>query len=1332
MKGVVQLWFLGTVEIKRDGEPVRGFRSRKALALLGYLAVHSQSIPRERLVDLFWEDKSETQGRSNLSWVLGRISSLLHGCLQADRHTVQLRRPCPYWLDVDAFGELEGQKDIASLESAIALYRGEFLEGMYLEGCAEFEIWLVGERERWHQRATDVLEELIACHSQRGEHDEALHFARRLLALEPWREETHRQVMRLLAWSGQRGAALAQYEACCQALAGELSVEPAAETTQLYERIRDGELETPVSTPIYLPDFSISFPSFLEGDKEPFEQPVFVAREQELERLDEFLGQALAGRGQVAFVTGDAGQGKTALIQRFTRRAQAAHSELVVAGGNGNAHTGVGDPYLPFREILGLLTGDVEARWTAGAMEKEQARRLWSVLPLAVRALVETGPDLIDAFLPGATLVGRAMAMDMMMPGGVEWLPRLKASVERKAALSGDPGLQRVDLFEQVTRVLRALARQRPLMLTLDDLQWADTGSCSLLFHLGRRIEGARILILGAYRPAEMAVRPSGERHPLASVVNELKRHFGEIEVDLAQAEGRQFVDAWVDTEPNRLESPFREALYRRTRGHPLSTVELLRGMQERGDLVRDEEGRWVEGPTLDWETLPARVEAVIAERINRLPEPLREVLQTASVEGETFTAEVVARAQTTNLRETVKRLSKELDRQHRLIHVQGLQRLGMGRLSRYRFRHSLFQRYLYNSLDPVERAYLHEAVGTALETLYGEAEAAEEEIATIAPQLAHHFQEAGIAGKAVGYLHQAGDRARGLYALQEAVEYYQRALEVLKQRKAYGKMARTLMKLGLTYHLALDFQRARQAYEEGFVLWQQVEEVQATASLPSEPHALRVDCPYLPVTLDPAMAEDADSTGVVDQLFSGLVELSPELEALPDVAHSWEISKGGQTYVFHLRDDVRWSDGVPVTAQDFEYAWKRVLNPATGSPTASLLYDIEGARAFHQGDVLDAGSVGVHALDEVTLLVELEQPTGYFLHLLAYNAGFPVPRHVVEAYSRAWAESGNIVTNGPFRLESWSQDEGLILVRNHEYHGHLRGNVERVELHKLSNGSARIEEYETDKLDVLFLRDLSQERETTRQRHAGEYVSAPWLTTTYIGFDAGQSPFEDPLVRLAFAHAVDKEGFADVVMQGYVFPATGGFVPPGMPAHSVGIGLPHDPDRARRLLAEAGYSNGRDLSPIELLTHHGYERASEYLASRWRESLGVKIAWQAVEWTALLERLEDDPPHIFLTAWYADYPDPDNFLRVCDGMRWTHWQNETYDRLVEKARRVANQQERVEMYRQADRTLVEGAAVVPFIYWRSHLLVKPWITRLPTSAVKWWFWKDVVIEPHV
>jgi ABC-type oligopeptide transport system substrate-binding subunit len=399
--------------------------------------------------------------------------------------------------------------------------------------------------------------------------------------------------------------------------------------------------------------------------------------------------------------------------------------------------------------------------------------------------------------------------------------------------------------------------------------------------------------------------------------------------------------------------------------------------------------------------------------------------------------------------------------------------------------------------------------------------------------------------------------------------------------------------------------------------------------------------------------------------------------------------------------------------------------------PYANLLYDVKGARAFHQGEVSDPDRVEVCALDEVTLAVELEEPTGYFLQLLAHSATYPVPRHVVEAHGEAWTEPGNIVTNGPFRLESWQRGQSIVLVRNPDYHGRFRGNVQRVELSLLAEWSARLEMYEADSLDILDLLALPpSESHRARQEYAGEYVSLPELQTTHVGFDVSRPPFDNVRVRRAFVLATDRERLADVVWRGYYSPATGGFIPAGMPGHSARIGLPYNPEQARQLLAEAGYPSGHGFPVVDLLTS-GFKSESEYLQAQWRENLGVEIAWKTMEIGALINRLDREPSHLFLKGWLADYPDPDNFLRVCPDRRRTQWWNEVYNRLVEEARRITDQEERLTMYQQADSILVEEAAIMPLSYERLNLLVKPWVRKYPTSAISGWFWKDVIIEPH-
>jgi len=505
----------------------------------------------------------------------------------------------------------------------------------------------------------------------------------------------------------------------------------------------------------------------------PARLPVFVAREQEIARLDAALQAALSGRPQIAFVTGEAGQGKTTLLQAFAREAQENHPGLIVAGGQGNAYTGIGDPYLPFREILELLTGDFEAHAALPALHADHAHRLRALIPATVAAIVEAGPDLIDVFISGQSLLEKAASA---APPGTPWLEQLRALVTDRAHRPSAGNVQQSALFEQYARVVQILSRRRPLLLLLDDLQWVDQPSTNLLFHLGRRLSGSRVLIVGAYRPAEVALGRHGERHPLEGVVHEFQRQFGDVILDLSKTEGRAFVNALLDAEPNRLSASFRDTLYRQTGGQPLFTSELLRGMQERGDLQQDETGHWVEQPGLDWQTLPARVEGAIGERIGRLDASLKELLQVASVEGEEFTAEVLASVLGADDREVARRLSRELEKGHRLVQALGVRREGALRLSRYRFQHILIQRYLYDNLDEVERKLFHEAIARELEELFGE------QSEDVAVNLAWHFERAEMGSKAVGYLQQAAEQALQRSAHRPAVQHLTKGLEILQR----------------------------------------------------------------------------------------------------------------------------------------------------------------------------------------------------------------------------------------------------------------------------------------------------------------------------------------------------------------------------------------------------------------------------------------------------------------------------------------------------------------------------------------------------------------------
>ncbi len=697
------------------------------------------------------------------------------------------------------------------------------------------------------------------------------------------------------------------------------------------------------------------------------EKQVFVARERELAQLDGFLKRALAAQGLVCFVTGEAGSGKTALVTEFARRAQEQYADLAVAVGQSDAQTGAGDANLPFREVLGQLTGDVEAKLAQGAITQENARRLRKILVLSGQALVEVGPDLIGVFVPGAGLVARVGTLAAEKVGLLDKLERLVGK-QREGIDLGDSGLQQSHIFEQYANVLCKLSEKNPLLLLLDDLQWADMASIGLLFRLGRRIGEHRILLVGTYRPEEVAIGRAGERHPLEKVLAEFKRYYGEIWVDLErdeQVEGQYFVNAFLDTEPNQLEQGFRQKLFQHTGGHPLFTIELLRNMQERGDLVRDKQGRWVETPDLTWESLPDRVEGVIEERIGRLGQELRQMLTVGSVEGEDFTAEVVARVQTAETRGLIQRLSGELERQHRLVWALGVRRLDPSgqRLSTYRFQHNLFQKYLYNELDEAERAYLHEDVGNALEELYGD------KVDQIVVQLARHFEEAGVVDKAARYLRRSGELAAARYANNEAVAYFSRALALVSEADYTCR-----------YELLMAREKAYNLLGQRDAQWQDLTELEALAKgLGTEQQAEVAEqrASYANATGD-FLASMAAAQLVVELAREGGY---PGLQVMGQLDWGWAL----------------WNQGSYVEARaQFEQA--RVVAQAAGLPhlEASALGDL-GMVCDQQDDQVEAR----HFFEQALPLISHTNNRHYESRVLNY---LNMSRLNLGDFSEAWA----------------------------------------------------------------------------------------------------------------------------------------------------------------------------------------------------------------------------------------------------------------------------------------------------------------------------------------
>lgn len=812
---VLTLFGAGRVEL--DGIPLHLGRE-KAFALLAYLVVTGRSHRRDELAALLWPDADQPHARGSLRRCLSLlVAQLPPGTLHTSHSAIGLESAGVISADVVAFRELLSACDeemrlgrgvdgrcLKRLDQAAELYEGDFLSGFSLADCPDFEEWQRYESESLRRDLFLVFDRLSAHLLACGDFSRSIHYLRRWLQLDPLAETAQHRLMQAYAQSGHPSGALRQYEQYADLLEIETGSEPGRSMTSLYVAVKKGEyapsapadegMETPETVES---DLGQRLPAFLSHTVADTKAPVpfCVAREGRLSQMYSCLAGALAGHGHVVFVTGEAGTGKTTLIGEFLRRALDDEAELIAAYGGCDAYAGIGDAYQPFRALTAMLTGAVEEPWASGLITQDQARRLWALAREAAEDLVYHHRGLIGSFVDSRALAERI---------GI-WRRRAEADSRVGLPLSAiDVVSNQAHLFEQYFDWLRRIADRHPLLLVLEDLHWADTSSIGLLFFLGRQIRHQRILIVCSYRPEEIELASSDRALLLDEVRDELRLLYGEVEIGLdryAEEEGLRFVEAVLDATPNRLGEAFRRQLYAQSRGHPLFTVELLRELRERGQLVVDTQGYLIEGQDIVWDTLPTRVEGVIAKRLGRLDSELLDTLAAASVEGEQFTAEVVAAVRSLDMRELVPKLSGDLAKRHRLIQATSTQRLNGQRLSHYRFSHNLFQQYLYRSLDTVERAYLHERVAVALEDLFTSRPG---ELAVRAGQLARHFEAAQMPDRAVKYWEQAGKAAVRVSANDEAVANFRRALELLQTMPAGQARAERELELRLSLGVPL------------------------------------------------------------------------------------------------------------------------------------------------------------------------------------------------------------------------------------------------------------------------------------------------------------------------------------------------------------------------------------------------------------------------------------------------------------------------------------------------------------------------------------------------
>ena len=1010
-----------------------------------------------------------------------------------------------------------------------------------------------------------------------------------------------------------------------------------------------------------------------------------VGRAQEVEKLQSSLLALCAGHGQIVTVIGDAGIGKTRLLEEV--------KAIICEADRDNKATKISPTSIRWLEGRALSYGGSLSYWTI------------TQLLLADLGLSNGAPqvEIIVALRRRVKeLFGEERADDS--------LPYLAHLLGRKGDGEAEERIQSLDGETLKKRTLTSLsdyfgqaAGEVPTVLVFEDMHWSDPSSLEALEGLLALTDRMPLMILMLMR----VDRDHGSWGVKFKAETDFPHRTTDIHLRRLSQDDSSSLLAQLLGETKLPEEIWR-TIMERSEGNPFYLEEVIRHLIEQDLIIQDEQG-WHAAEALGEMSIPDTLQGVLLARIDRLGEDVRRTLQMAAVIGKSFLYRIL---------ETISEAEMQLD-----THLSQLQRVDIVREKarlpelEYIFKHALTQEAAYNSLLHERRKGFHQKVGEALEELFPD------RVDEFSGLMAYHFEAAETHEKTLHYLQRAGDQSRQAYAHQEAIDFYERALVILKDQEEYDRAARTLMKLGLTHHTAFDFKRSRLAYDEAFAMRQR-ERTTKFETLEPAPHPFRVAI-LEPPTLDPSICRDTTSEEFIKEIFSGLVEIGAGWEIIPDVAQSWEISRDGFKYIFHLRDDVTWSDGTQVTSRDFVYSWIRSLNPATEAPGGKVyqLYDIKNARAYHKGEISDPDQVGVRAIDKLTLEVELERAASYFLQMLF--TFYPVPGHVVETYGDTWTDAEHIVTNGAFQIESYEPRESMSLVRDPTYHGSFSGNLEWAEV-KLIDSRDTLEEFELYERNSVDIADLNEKTYHTRHRLAEEYLFEPGQGLYFVGFDTSRPPFDDVRVRRAFAMAVDRERLADELLEGFRDPATGGFIPPTIPGHSPGIGLPYDPAQARQLMAQAGYPDGQGFPTFEIV----WDRVSmvEALVSQWIDNLNVEVGIEIKEWENILG--EYPQRNAFINGWRADYPDPDSFLRVGFGHLVQRWRNDEYDQLLEEAQQTLDQSERIRVYQEAEKILIEDAVVMPITYMKFHQLRKPWV-KLPARGIGKFSLKDIILEPH-
>ena len=480
------------------------------------------------------------------------------------------------------------------------------------------------------------------------------------------------------------------------------------------------------------------------------------------------------------------------------------------------------------------------------------------------------------------------------------------------------------------------------------------------------------------------------------------------------------------------------------------------------------------------------------------------------------------------------------------------------------------------------------------------------------------------------------------------------------------------------------------------------------------------------PEGLDPHLVSGVTEHYVLLSLFEGLTTVHPKtLEILPGVAASWDITDDGLSYTFYLDPKAKWSNGDSLLASDFVFSYERILSPKLGAPYAYMLYSIRGAEAFHKGITRDFSTVGVRAIDDRTLQIELESVTPYFLSLPTHFTWWPVhPKTILQHGTMTdriskWTKAKHFVGNGPFQLESWKLNNAITVKRNPHYKEadsvHLNG------IHFMPINS-ETEERAFRAGQIHITSSIPTARiDWYRSNRPQNIRFDPYLGIYYYLINTSNGPLKDPKVRQALAYSINREQLTEYVLKGGQKPAYH-FTPPNTGGYTAEAGFSYDPEKARTLLAEAGFPNGEDFPTFELLynTSESHKTIAEAIQQMWKKELGIDISLYNQEWKVYLDSRQKGDFDIARAAWIGDYLDPYTFLSLGisdSGNNHSHWKSDHFDALMKATTQTLDPTLRFQLFQQAESELIEAMPFIPlFFYVRSLLIdesVQGWYSNI-------------------